>query len=119
MSAAASLDSLFTLAGRVALVTGASSGIGRLMARTLAEAGASVILVARRESQLTALRDELQEDSLIATTLVGDLTQRDAIPELARKAEACFGSVHILVNAAGVNLRQPVDDDSDGPVHEP
>ncbi|MEM7293505.1 MAG: SDR family oxidoreductase [Pseudomonadota bacterium] len=104
----ASLASLFSLDGRVALVTGASSGIGRHMAISLARAGARVVLMARRQAELDELKMTLEQESLSAATLAGDLSQREQITHLAAKARDCFGNVHILVNAAGVNLREPV-----------
>lgn len=93
---------LFDLAGRVALVTGASSGIGREMAAALAEAGAAVVLVARRAGELERARTAIGSRAAI---LPADLADRAQLREAAARAGEFFGPVDILVNAAGVNLR--------------
>lgn len=95
----------FSIADRTAVVTGASSGIGRHLCVALAEAGARVVLVARRQASIEAL----------ASTLDGhahpcDLGQVEDFSELASALSAPFGPPQILINAAGVNLRQPVDE---------
>lgn len=97
---------LFDLTGRVACVTGASSGLGRQAALTLAAAGAQVVLVARR---VTALADLCAEIGPAAAALPADLGKRDAMPALAQAISAPFGPPDILVNAAGLNPRQPAD----------
>lgn len=101
---------LFDLAGHVALVTGASSGIGRAIAVALASAGARVVLVARRASELEAARDEIESDGGAATTIVCDLADRNALDACARRARQPFGAPDIVVNAAGINLREPMLD---------
>jgi NAD(P)-dependent dehydrogenase (short-subunit alcohol dehydrogenase family) len=101
------LQHLFDLAGRRALVTGGNSGIGEAMARALGLAGARVLLVARREAELQAAARRLREDGIGADALSADLTQIVALRTAAREAEARLGGIDILVNAAGVNLRQP------------
>jgi NAD(P)-dependent dehydrogenase (short-subunit alcohol dehydrogenase family) len=98
---------LFDLQGRRALVTGGNSGIGEAMATALGLAGARVLLVARRETELTAAAQRLAARGIDATTLAGDLADVTTIAALARRGEAQLGGVDILVNAAGVNLRQP------------
>jgi len=102
-----SVASLFELRGRRALVTGGNSGIGEAMARALGLAGARVLLVARREAELGAAAQRLSAQGIDATTLAGDLAEVSALGALARRCEALLGGVDILVNAAGVNLRQP------------
>ena len=97
---------LFSLAGKVAVVTGASSGIGRAIARTLAQAGARVVLVARRAAELEAARREIGEAR--AAVIAADLADRAAIDACARALPGCFGAPDILVNAAGVNIRRPM-----------
>jgi len=92
-----SVGHLFGLAGQVAVVTGASSGIGRRIAQGLAEAGARVVAVARRE---VALR-ELQADAVAA-----DLSAIEDWDAFAARLAASQGPPTILVNAAGVNLRE-------------
>jgi gluconate 5-dehydrogenase len=104
------LAALFDLAGRRALVTGGNSGIGEAMARALGLAGARVLLAARREAELTAAVARLGNDGIDASSLAVDLTDLDALRGAASAAEARLGGVDILVNAAGVNLRQPFSD---------
>jgi gluconate 5-dehydrogenase len=86
----------FDLGGLVALVTGASSGIGRRMAGALAAAGASVVLVARRSAALEEAADDLED--------------REQLPRLAADSGALHGPPDILVNGAGINLRQRWED---------
>jgi NAD(P)-dependent dehydrogenase (short-subunit alcohol dehydrogenase family) len=106
---AGSLAELFSLAGRVALVTGASSGIGRALAATLAEGGAAVCLLARREDALATLAGEIVAAGGRAAPFPCDLADRAAIPAIAERASASFGPPDILVNAAGINPRRPID----------
>ena len=80
------------------------------MANALAEAGASVVLLARREEQLDAAATGIRDRGGKADYIVADLGERESIPDTAQRASRCFGDVHIVVNAAGVNLRQPVDE---------
>ena len=100
--------SAFDLAGRVALVTGASSGIGREIARALSEAGASVVLLARRAQELEEARAEVEAEGGRAATLAADLADRASLRAAAARARDFFGDPDILVNAAGVNLRGPM-----------
>lgn len=97
----------FDLRGKRALVTGGNSGIGEAMATALGLAGARVMLVARREAELLAAAERLRDQGIEATTLAGDLVEIGALKGLAQRCEAQLGGVDILVNAAGVNLRQP------------
>ena len=101
---------LFDLAGRVALVTGASSGIGRAIALALAGAGARIVLVARRPNELAAARHQIEAEGGAATVLVCDLADRTARNACADAAVERFGPPDILVNAAGINLREPMLD---------
>ena len=103
----AQLASLFDLSGRRALVTGGNSGIGAAMARALGLAGARVLLVARREAELSASAQALRDEGIDATVLSADLVDPAATRAAARAAEERLGGVDILVNAAGTNLRQP------------
>ena len=100
---------MFSLAGRRALVTGASSGIGKAMAGFLANAGAEVVLVARREAELAATASALAGEGA-AHWEVADLMDLEGIADVADNVLSRVGDIHIVVNAAGVNLRQPVDE---------
>lgn len=103
------LAQLFDLSGRVALVTGASSGIGRSLALALAEAGAAVVLTARREAELEIAAQALTERGGRAASIAWDLAERTRLADLAHSAAEPFGAPQILVNAAGINLRQHAD----------
>jgi NAD(P)-dependent dehydrogenase (short-subunit alcohol dehydrogenase family) len=101
------LGALFSLAGRRALVTGGNSGIGEAMANALGLAGARVLLVARREAELAAAAHRLQREGIDASWLAADLADAEATRDAAQQAEQELGGIDILVNAAGVNLREP------------
>lgn len=103
------ITTLFGLEGRVALVTGASNGIGRRMAETLARAGARVVLIARRKEMLDAAVSSIAADGGTAAALAADLLDLDAIPSLYERSCEAFGAPDIVVNAAGVNMRLPAD----------
>ncbi|HUV21600.1 MAG TPA: SDR family oxidoreductase [Gammaproteobacteria bacterium] len=102
--------SLFDLNGKVALVTGASSGIGQRQAQALATAGASVVLLGRRQQQLDDTVAQLATMGASTAALAVDLDDREQLAEVAARAALPFGAIDILINAAGVNLRQAVDE---------
>jgi NAD(P)-dependent dehydrogenase (short-subunit alcohol dehydrogenase family) len=104
------IAALFELQGRRALITGGNSGVGEAMARALGLAGAQVLLVARRDAELQAAAQRLQADDIQAQHLAADLTDIPGLRRVAQVAEEHLGGVDILVNAAGVNLRQPFGD---------
>jgi len=97
-----SAANIFDLKGRVALVTGASSGLGVRFAQVLAEAGAAVALVARRADRLTALKARIEQAGGRAVAIGADVLDRAAMARAFDQAEQAFGTVTILVNNAGV-----------------
>lgn len=99
----------FSLQGRQALVTGGNSGIGEAIALALGKAGARVVLVARREAELRSAADRLSQQGIEAGVLPADLAKLEQLNTLANKAVQRFGDIDILVNAAGVNLREPIE----------
>lgn len=101
------LTQQFSLEGRRAVITGGNSGIGLAMATALGKAGASVWLVARRMAQLTDAAAHLRQQGITAYILPMELGQAEALPEAGRTIAAKVGHADILVNAGGVNLRQP------------
>lgn len=103
------VDHMFSLEGRVALVTGASNGIGRQIAVTLGRAGASVVLLARRAEMLADALAELRSHGCSGDILPADLLDLAGIEALHKQASTPFGPPDILVNAAGINLRLPAE----------
>jgi NAD(P)-dependent dehydrogenase (short-subunit alcohol dehydrogenase family) len=95
---------MFNLKGRVALVTGASSGLGVQFARALADNGAVVVLVARRVERLKSLKDEIENKGGPAVAIEADVTDRAAMTRAFDAAEKAFGTVTILVNNAGIAM---------------
>ena len=97
---------LFDVAGRVACVTGASSGLGRRAALALAAAGAKVVGVARRGEALESLKAEAEG---ACAAVAADVTERERVAAIAGEIAAPFGPPDILVNAAGLNPREEAD----------
>ena len=93
---------LFNLDGKVALVTGASSGLGARFAQVLAEIGGSVVLVARRAERLTALQAQIEKAGGKAIAVAADVRDRRAMAGAFNAAEKAFGTVTVLVNNAGI-----------------
>ncbi len=96
------------VAGKIAVVTGASSGIGRDTAIALAEAGATVVATARREMRLVELVEELRIHTPDSCHIVGDIGERDFSEGLVSETVARFGRIDILVNNAGIPKHEPL-----------
>jgi 3-oxoacyl-[acyl-carrier protein] reductase len=95
-------DKMFELTGEVALVTGASSGLGARFAQVLAANGAAVVLAARRAERLTELKAKIEAAGGRAVTVAADVLQRADMKEVFDAAEESFGTVTVLVNNAGI-----------------
>ena len=98
------------LKGKIAVVIGGSSGIGRTIARGLAEAGADVVPTARRLEQVEAVATEIEALGRRSLRVASDVTDRNSLEKLLRAAVEAFGKVDILVNSAGYNQRAPTLD---------
>jgi NAD(P)-dependent dehydrogenase (short-subunit alcohol dehydrogenase family) len=96
------------LKDRIALVTGASKGLGREMAISLGSAGATVVLASRNQDQLEETARRVEAAGGKAVVQVTDLTSETDVQALGARIRAEFGALHILINNAGVNLRKPV-----------
>jgi NAD(P)-dependent dehydrogenase (short-subunit alcohol dehydrogenase family) len=107
------LEKLFGLAGRTAVVTGGSSGIGRAMAGALGRAGARIVLVARRPDPLEETVKELSADGVQADAVSADLADRAALTVAVDTIISRYGHPDVLVNAAAVNRRPPMDELTD------
>jgi len=108
-----SLARLFDLAGRVALVTGGSSGIGRAIAGALAGAGARVVLAARRRDALDDAVAAFEMQGWEASAESVDVADRASVAALLARLGEASRPVDILVNAAGINLRMPFEEIGD------
>ena len=97
------------IAGKVAIITGASSGLGESAARHLAARGARVVLAARRADRLDRLVAEIRETGGEAIAVATDVSKRDDLERLAAAAVEAFGRIDVLVNNAGVMPLSPID----------
>jgi NAD(P)-dependent dehydrogenase (short-subunit alcohol dehydrogenase family) len=101
---------IFDLTGKVALVTGGSKGLGKAMARGLAEAGADIVISSRHENELRPALDEiLQGTPRRGKYVVADMGQRADVARLAKTALDAMGRIDILLNNAGTNKPEPID----------
>src|SRR5438128_2332470 len=94
------------LTGRTAVITGGSRGLGEAMATALAEAGAHVALVARDRKRLETVRDSIAEAGGTAAVFTCDVTQENEVTSLAAAVQEQFGHPQILINSAGINIRE-------------
>ncbi|HZP06742.1 MAG TPA: glucose 1-dehydrogenase [Terracidiphilus sp.] len=101
---------LFSLEGKIAVVTGGTSGIGRAMALGLADAGADVIATGRREQQVNEVAAEIESRGRKSLRIPSDVNDRASLEKLLAAALATFGKVDILVNCAGIIKRTPTLD---------
>jgi NAD(P)-dependent dehydrogenase (short-subunit alcohol dehydrogenase family) len=101
---------LFDLSGQVAMVTGASRGLGQHFARALAGAGADLILTSRRLEDLTGFVTEIETIGRRAYPVALDVREKDSIARMAEQVQGIVPQVHILVNNAGCNVRKPALD---------
>lgn len=106
----------YSLEDRVALVTGASSGIGKEMAVVLAEAGADVVVAARRRERLEETAAAVRALGRRCHLVQADVTQEADVRRMAKEALRAFGQVDILVNNAGISIRGPVVDREGVPI---
>jgi len=103
-------DQLFDLSGQVALVTGASRGLGQYFARALAKAGADLVITSRTLGSLAPFEAEIKALGRRVLPLELDVRDQKSIEKMAADARAAFGQIHILVNNAGCNVRKPALD---------
>jgi len=100
-------NELFDLAGRVAIVTGTSRGLGQYFARALAKAGADLVLTSRKPEDLAEFAKEISGLGRRAVCLELDVRKQESIERFAAAAEAAYRHLDILVNNAGCNVRKP------------
>lgn len=98
------MDTLFDISGKVAVVTGASSGLGTQFAKLLSSRGAKVIIMARRKERLDDLKAEIEADGGECVAIKCDVTNEDEIIAAVAEAKAAFGRIDILINNAGVGV---------------
>ncbi|MEK6321273.1 MAG: SDR family oxidoreductase [Acidobacteriota bacterium] len=106
------LKELFDLSGKVALVTGGSRGLGKEMAEGLAEAGASLMLLARREQWLTPTVEEFRSRGFRCDGALCDVSNPDDVQATVNRTIEIYGQIDILVNNAGVTWGEPIEDHS-------
>jgi gluconate 5-dehydrogenase len=103
-------ENLFDLTGQVALVTGASRGLGQYFARALGRAGAKLVVTSRRASDCNPFLEELAGNGIEARAVELDVRSQESITAFGQAAESTYGRVDILVNNAGCNVRKPALD---------
>ncbi|MHC4479124.1 MAG: SDR family NAD(P)-dependent oxidoreductase [Planctomycetota bacterium] len=113
------MSQLFDLEGSIALVTGASRGLGREMATALAEAGADLVIGSRNKADIAKAAGEISKAS--GRKVIGellDVTDRRSVEAWVARAIREFGKIHVLVNNAGTNIRAPIGEISDEDWHQ-
>jgi 2-deoxy-D-gluconate 3-dehydrogenase len=103
-------NKLFDLTGKVAIVTGGNGGIGLGMARGLADAGATIVIVGRNQPKSAAATEEINKTGGKAIAIEADVTDRNAVKDVVAGTVREFGRLDILVNNAGINIRKPPQD---------
>lgn len=107
------MSDLFDLKGKVALVTGASSGLGVQFATALARQGSDVALLARRVEKLNAVKEDIEKLGVKALAIQCDVTDNSQIKDAVGKVKEHFAKIDILVNNAGVGIVEPAESQSD------
>jgi len=100
-------DNNFDLTGKVAIVTGASRGLGQYFGRALARAGADLVITSRNIESLCSFKEEIKSLGRKAVPLQLDVRDYDSIQKMAQDAHVAYGKIDILVNNAGCNVRKP------------
>ena len=104
------MENLFDLSGKVAVVTGASRGLGQYFGRALAQAGADLVITSRDKSRLAEFQEEIEALGRRALPVQLDVLKESDIENMVRAAMAEYGQIDILVNNAGLNVRQPASE---------
>jgi len=104
------MQELFDLSGKVAIVTGASRGLGQYFSRALAKAGADLVITSRTLSSLTEFKQEIESLGRKVLAVQMDVLSENDIQKMVQKAIAEYGKIDILVNNAGLNIRSPAAD---------
>jgi NAD(P)-dependent dehydrogenase (short-subunit alcohol dehydrogenase family) len=109
---------LFSLEGRVALVTGGSRGLGLQMAEALGEMGCKLAITARKADELAEAKARLEQQGIEVLTVVNDLSKTEQIPAMVEQVLQRFGTIDILVNNAGATWNAPAEDYPDDAWHK-
>ena len=104
---------MFNLKNKIAVISGASSGLGRQMATAFAKQGANLVILARRYEKLMELKNELQGYGVLVLPIKCDVTKTEDVNNAATLAEQVFGKIDILINCAGASKNAGVLDMSD------